>query len=66
MAGDADTVRALQGAGANPNQRTLDFSTPSDLARSLGGEQAEKIQLLLKNAKTKKAFQSSTSRSSSK
>jgi ankyrin repeat protein len=56
MAGDAETVRALLDAGANPGQRTLSLSTPSDLARSLSGEQAEKILTLLKNAKAKKAL----------
>jgi ankyrin repeat protein len=56
MAGDADTVQALLGAGANPGQRTLGFSTPSELARSLGGERGEKIQALLRNAKAKKAL----------
>ena len=54
MAGDADTVQALLDAGANPAQRTLGFSTPSDLARALKGEQGAKILQLLKNAKAKK------------
>ena len=51
MAGDVDTVKVLLDAGANPRQRTLGFSTPSDLAKSLKGEQGKLILQLLGNAK---------------